>query len=150
MTPKSGLQSRQQRQALFAQHRHIAANARKGFRFRRAAEAPGDLLLHFDHAQIALGQIVLTIHAKVFQEEQDRLLVFAQPLQQIAGGTLFAAPVCTRRRQRLRMPPILIIEQFQEACLVSRLLHIQEQFLQVGGPDRSLFFCQKDQLGNLI
>ena len=92
MTAKSGLQSRQQRHALFAQRGHIAANARKGLRSRTAAEAPGDLLLHFDHAQIALRQIVIKIHAEVFQEEQDRLLVFAQPIQQIAGGTLFTAP----------------------------------------------------------
>src|SRR5713101_3421572 len=46
MTAKSGLQSRQQRHALFAQRGHIAANARKGLRSRTAAEAPGDLLLH--------------------------------------------------------------------------------------------------------
>jgi hypothetical protein len=65
MTLKSGLQSRQQRQALFAQRGQIAANARKGLRSRHASEAPGDLLLHFDHAQIALGQIVIKIHAKV-------------------------------------------------------------------------------------
>ena len=49
-----------------------------------------------DHAQIALRQIGIKIHAEVFQEEQNRLLVCAQPLQQIAGGTLFAAPACAR------------------------------------------------------
>ena len=164
MTSKSGLQSRQQRHALFAQRGQIAANARKGLRSRTAAEAAGDLLLHFDHAQIALGQIVIKIHAEVFQEEQDRLLVFTQPIQQIAGGTLFAASACARRRQRMRMQPISFMEQFQEAylpiddfqgvqpvlallaCLVGSLLHIQEQLLQVCGPARSLFFCQKDQL----
>ena len=80
MTSKSGLQSRQQRHALFAQRGQIAANARKALRSRTAAEAAGDLLLHFDHAQIALGQIVIKIHAEVFQEEQDRLLVFTQPI----------------------------------------------------------------------
>jgi hypothetical protein len=44
-----------------------------------------------DHAQIALRQIVFKIHAVDCQEEQNRPLVFAQPIQQIAGGTLFAA-----------------------------------------------------------
>ena len=44
-----------------------------------------------DHAQIALRQIVFKIHAEDCQEEQNRPLVFAQPIQQIAGGTLFAA-----------------------------------------------------------
>jgi hypothetical protein len=38
----------------------------------------------------------IKIHAEVFQEEQNRLLVFAQPLQQNAGGTLFAAPAYAR------------------------------------------------------
>ena len=123
MTTESGLQSRQQRHALFAQRGQIAANARKGFRSRHAAEAAGDLLLHLDHAQIALRQIVIKIHAEVFQEAQDRLLVFAQPIQQIAGGTLFAAPACARGRQwRMRMQPISFIEQFQEACAPNRRL----------------------------
>ena len=64
-----------------------------------------------DHAQIALRQIVIKIHAEDFQEEQNRLLVFAQPLQQIAGGTLFAAPAYARRCQRMRMQPISFSEQ---------------------------------------
>jgi hypothetical protein len=42
------------------------------------------------------GQIVIKINAEVFQEEQDRLLVFAQPIQQIAGGALFAAQPCAQ------------------------------------------------------
>lgn len=64
----------------------------------------------------------------------------------------------------MRMKPILIIEQFQEACLpiddfqrvkpgltlltclFCGLLHIQEQLLQVCGPHRALFFCQQHQL----
>ena len=58
MTTKSGLQSRQQRQALFAQRGQIAPNAAKGFSSSNAVEATGDLLLHFDHAHIPLRQIV--------------------------------------------------------------------------------------------
>jgi hypothetical protein len=58
MTTKSGLQRRQQRPTLFAQGRHIAANARKGLSTSQAAEAAGDFLLHFDHAQISLGEII--------------------------------------------------------------------------------------------
>ncbi len=58
MTTKSGLQSRQQRHALFAQRGQIAANARKGFRSRTAAEAAGDLLLHFCPAKVPLSLVV--------------------------------------------------------------------------------------------
>src|SRR3989442_9343372 len=117
MTTKSGLQSRQQRYALFAQRGQIAANAAKGLGESLAPEAAGDLLLHFDHAKISLGQIVIKIHSKILQEGQDCLLVFAQPIKQIAGGALFASPSCSRRRHGIRMKPISFSEQFQEACL---------------------------------
>ena len=164
MTTKSGLQSRQQRQALFAQRGHIAANAGKGLGASLATEAARDFLLHFDHAQIALRQIVIKIHAQILQEGQHRLLVFAQAIQQIAGGTLFASPSSTRRPNGMRMKPISFIEQFQEACLpiddfqriqpglsllpclVGGLLHVQEQLLEVCGPHRPLLFCQKHHL----
>jgi hypothetical protein len=164
MTTKSGLQSRQQRHALFAQRGQIASNAAKGLGESLAAEAPGDLLLHFNHPKISLSQIVIKIHTQILQEGQDSLLVFAQPIQQIAGSTLFAAPSSTRRRNGMRMQPISFIEQFQEVCLpiddfqrvkpglslltrlVGGLLHLQEQLLEVCGPHRPLFFCHKHQI----
>ena len=117
MTTESGLQSRQQRQALFAQRRQIAANATKGLSSSQTAEAPGDLLLDFDHAQISLGEIIVKIHTQILQEGENRLLVFAQPIKQIAGSTLFASPPSTRRPNGMRMQPIAFIEQFQEAGL---------------------------------
>jgi hypothetical protein len=40
-------------------------------------EAARDLLLHFDHAKISLGQIVVKIHPQIFQEAEDRFLMFA-------------------------------------------------------------------------
>jgi len=58
MTTQSGLQSRHQRDVLFAQGGQIAANAAEGLGPSYATEAAGDLLLHFDHAQISLRQIV--------------------------------------------------------------------------------------------
>ena len=164
MPTQSGLQSRQQRQALFAQRGQIAANATKGSGTSHATEAPGDLLLHFDHAKISLGKIVVKIHAQIFQEAEESMLVFAQAIQQIASGTLFASPSCTRRRQGMGIKPISFIEQFEEAglpiddfqrvqpglsllpCLVGGLLHVQEQLLEVCGPQRSLFFCHKHQI----
>src|SRR5713101_9272189 len=117
MTTKSGLQSRQQRQALFAQRGQIAANATKGLGSSHAAEAPGDLLLHFDHARISLGEIIVKIHMQILQEGQHRLLVCAQAIKQIAGSTLFASPSSTRRPNGMRMKPISFSEQFQEAGL---------------------------------
>src|SRR5262249_25493635 len=105
MTTKSGLQRRQQRQTFFVQPGQIAANAGKGLGESLAPEATGDLLLHFDHAKIALSQIVIKIHPKILQESQDRLLMFAQAIKQIAGGTLFASPTSTRRRNGRRMKP---------------------------------------------
>src|SRR5437868_1679688 len=56
MTTQSRLQSRQQRKTLFAQGRQIATNTAKSLCARQSAEAARHLLLHFDHAQIALGQ----------------------------------------------------------------------------------------------
>ena len=58
MTTKSGLQSRQQRHALFARRGYIASNAAKGLGESLATKATGDFLLHFDHAKISLSQIV--------------------------------------------------------------------------------------------
>ena len=74
MTAQSGLQSRQQRQALFAQRGHIAANAAKGLGSSHAAEAPRDLLLDFDHAQISLRLIGRTTDSKVSKANNSFLL----------------------------------------------------------------------------
>jgi hypothetical protein len=95
---------------LFTQRGQIATNAAKGLGTSHAAEATGDLLLHFDHAQISLRQIVIKIYSKILQEGQDRLLVFAQAIKQIASGTLFASSSCSRRRKSMRMKPIPFIE----------------------------------------
>src|SRR5437763_14405684 len=47
-----------------AQGRHIATNAAKSMGTRQTAEAAGDLLLHFEHAQIALGQVVVKVRSE--------------------------------------------------------------------------------------
>lgn len=46
MTGEGRLQSRKQRDALFAQGGHIATNATKSLGSGQTAETPGDLLLH--------------------------------------------------------------------------------------------------------
>jgi len=58
MADQSLFQGHQQSKTLFPQGREIAANAAKGHRTSGRAEAAGDLLLDFDHAQISLGEIV--------------------------------------------------------------------------------------------
>ena len=100
MTTQSRLQSRQQRKTLFAQGRQVATNTAKGLCSRQSAEAARHLLLHFDHAQTPLGQMVVKIHPQIFQEAEDRLLVFAQTVEQVACGTLFDAPPGPRRSCR--------------------------------------------------
>src|SRR2546423_1156681 len=97
MTTKGGLQSRQDRQTLFAQRGQVATNARKGVSESLTAEATGDLLLHFDHAQISLSQIVVKIYPQILQEGEHGFLLFAQAIEQIARGTLCASPALASR-----------------------------------------------------
>src|SRR5437588_2184027 len=164
MTTQSGLQSRQQRQTLFAQGRHIATNTAKRLCSRQTAEAARHLLLHFDHAQIPLGQIVVKIHPQIFQEAEDRFLVFAQTVEQVACGTLFDAPPGPRRSCRSWGDLIAFIkhaekcefpiEHFQRiepalslfACLLGSLLHREQQFFEIGRPDGPLLLGLKYQL----
>src|SRR5947208_15765049 len=111
MTTKSGLQRRQQRPTLFAQRRQIAANASKGLSTSQAAEAAGDFLLHFDHAKISLGQIIVKVHPQILQEGEDGFLLFAQTIEQIARITLFAATPFARGSRSSRVSLIPLIEQ---------------------------------------
>ena len=152
MTTQSRLQSRQQRKTLFAQGRQIATNTAKSLCARQTAEAARHLLLHFDHAKIPLGQIVVKIHAQVFQEAEESLLVFAQTIEQVAGGTLFGASSFPRGSKSSWMGLIPLIEDGHKlgfpiddlqpiqvtcpplSCLLSRFLHIQQQGFEIGGP----------------
>ncbi len=79
--------------------RAIAPNATKGLDSREIAKAARNLLLHFDHAHISLGQIIVKGDRQVVQEGQQvtcsgdlwrglaRLL-----LSSAAGGLSFAQP----------------------------------------------------------
>src|SRR5438270_12657039 len=96
MTAKSGLQSRQEREFLFAQRGQIAANPAKSVCTSKTAETARDLLLDLDHAQIAFSEVVVKIHAQIFQKAEDGFLVFVQAVEQISGGTLFASPLFPR------------------------------------------------------
>ena len=58
MTKKGLLQGREQIASLFVQRRQIATDATKDLGSGLGAKAARDLLLHFDHANVALGQRV--------------------------------------------------------------------------------------------
>ncbi len=163
MTRQSHLQRRQERKPLFAQGRQIATNPAKGAGTRQAAEAPGDLLLHFEHAQIALGQIVVKVHPQILQEAEDRLLVCAHAVEQIAGGTLFDASLGARRGGGSRREAICLIQHAEKgafpiqhlqrieprlallACVLGGLLHQEQQVDEFGCPHGFLLFGLKDQ-----
>ncbi len=58
MTSKRVIKCREQCDPLLAQGREVTADATEHRHPLFGAEAPGDLLLHFDHAQIALRLVV--------------------------------------------------------------------------------------------
>src|SRR5712692_3713702 len=91
MTSQGLLQSRKQRESLFAQRREVASNATKGQGTIPTAKTARNFLLNFDHANIAFGLRIVKRHAEVNQESQDGILVLGQPVEQIAGRAVFAS-----------------------------------------------------------
>src|SRR5579875_1477571 len=164
MTREGGLQSRQERKPLFAQGRQIAANATKGLGSGQRAEAAGDLLLHFDHAQVALGLIVVKLDTQIFQKAEDGFLMFAQAIQQVAGRTLFDAPTASRWGGRSWGKLIGFLKHAQKgafpiphfqriestlalcSCLLGGLFHRQQQLFELDRPGGSVLLGLKDQL----
>jgi hypothetical protein len=55
---------------LLAHRRKIAANVTKSRRAALCAKGPRNLLLHFDHAQVALGLVVSKRDGEVIQKGQ--------------------------------------------------------------------------------
>src|SRR5207342_1637198 len=99
MTEQSRFKGSQDGQALLAQGGDIATNATKRLGADQAAETAGDLLLNFDHANIALGQTIIKWDGEIVQEGQHSLLLVAESVEQIAGGTLLAPSFALGRRQ---------------------------------------------------
>src|SRR6266853_138549 len=102
MADQSLFQSSQHSEALLAQRREIASDAAEGHSESLRAETAGDLLLHFDHPQITLRKAVVERHGEVVQEQQHRLLVLGQAIEQIASRRLFAPPFRTGLWWRVR------------------------------------------------
>ena len=82
-----------------------------------ATKGARHFLLHFDHAKISLGEVVVKRHTQVLQEEQEGVLMFAQPVQQIPGGMLFAFAAFAFWGRGAWMRLIPFGEQSQEAGL---------------------------------
>src|SRR5579885_2078206 len=91
MTIQSQSQSRKQRLSLFSERGEVAPDAAKVQGATPTAKTAGDLLLDFEHANIALSLRVVERHTQIVQKGQDRILMPGQPVEQIASGALFAS-----------------------------------------------------------
>src|SRR6266478_6123624 len=117
MTKKGLLQGGEQIKTLFAQAREIRAKTAKDLSSLRRAEAARNLLLHFEHAKVSLGLRIVERHTQILQESQDRLLVQALPVEQIARCRLFASSFFRDRRRRIgRIGLIADLEHGLIAC----------------------------------
>src|SRR5260370_32291590 len=95
MPTKSGLQSRQQRDVLFAQGGQIAPNAAKSFSTRERAKTSRNLLLELDHAHIPFRLIVVKIHTEIFQDAEEGVLLVARSIEPFAATTLLVSSPCS-------------------------------------------------------
>ena len=92
MARESMSKCREQCDPLLAQGRQVRADATEHHHPNFRAETAGDLLLHFDHAQISLGLVVVKGHRKIVQEPQHGPLALREAIQQIASRALFGSP----------------------------------------------------------
>src|SRR5438876_11393985 len=90
MADQGLFQSGQHSETLLAQRREIASDAAEGLSTSRRAETARDLLLDFDHPNIALREAIVERHSEVVQEQQHGLLVRGQTIEQVASCRLFA------------------------------------------------------------
>ncbi len=78
---KDGLQGGQQRLALLAQGREVAAQAGERLGAGIAAEAARHLLLDLEPTQVALGLVVIEGNCEIVEEGQHLVLAEHEPLQ---------------------------------------------------------------------
>src|SRR5438034_2915845 len=83
MSAQRGLQSGEQVRALLAQGGQVTTNAAEGNHSRFTAERARDLLLHFDHANISLGLVIVKRHSEVFQEGKHCFFAHLKPIKQV-------------------------------------------------------------------
>ena len=85
MTFKHTFKSLESVSCLLANRGDVAADAAEGAGTLLSAEAAGDLLLHLEHADILLGQIIVERHPKVVHEAQRLTTILSQTGQQVLG-----------------------------------------------------------------
>ncbi len=120
MPTQSSLQSGKQGHPLLAQGRQVATNAAEGQNSGFRAEGARNLLLHFDHPNVALGLIIVKRHGEIFQEGQHQLPTSLKSIEQVVGRMPFARPWQRRaaRGWRVGLPtlfnqPIIFASQSQ-------------------------------------
>ena len=174
MPQKGVLECSQQFDALFAQGREVAADAAKHGNALLGAEAAGDLLLHFDHAQISLGLVVIKGDRKIVQEAQHGPLALAESIQQIASRALFGSPWgslglvglagCSRRGIGLIALDEELIIATKQACQQQQIqlvlaqgfspldlgFHFQQEILHLASPSLLEFFLYKGQFSQVM
>src|SRR5438876_9795130 len=111
MADQGLFQSGQHSEPLLAQRREIASDAAEGLSASRRAETARDLLLDFDHPNIALREAIVERHGEVVQEQQHRLLVLGKAIEQIASCRLFAPTSLACLWWRIRRVGLLALGQ---------------------------------------
>jgi hypothetical protein len=169
MSSQGLFESRKHRKPLLAQGREIAADATEASETLFGAEATGDLLLDFDHAQIALCLVVAKGHSEIDQERQHLPFVLRKPIQQIASGMLFGVS-STRffdgNRGRIGLIPqgqedfIASMEAAQRQDIQFPLarglrsfhcrFHLQQQFFHLPGPILLVVFFDEGQFAQMM
>lgn len=92
MTSKGVVECREEINALFSESGEVAANTTEHGDPLLRSEAPRDFLLDFDHAQIALGLIVVKGDRKIEEKPQYSPLAHREAIQQITRWVLFGSP----------------------------------------------------------
>ncbi len=116
------------------------------------------------HAKIPFGEVVVKRHSQVREESQHGVLMFAQPIQEIATGMLFGSPSFSFRGEDAGMNPIALIEQRQETsvpvsdlgwgkpqaatctCVIGGALHQEQQAFHFDRPPQAHLLREKAQL----
>lgn len=91
MSSQSVWQSQKQRKAPFSEHGKIATEATQVHRPWLTAKTAGNLLLHFHHVDVALGQRAIQGHIQVVHKDQYGVFVLRRMIEQVARRTLFAS-----------------------------------------------------------
>ena len=109
-------------------------------------------MLHFDHAQIALGLLVVKGDGKIEQEAQHRPFALGEAIQQIACRTLFGSPWGALGLCRLaggRRRGIGLVAFGQDGVIATKQVCQQQRFHRAG-PGLLEFFFDAGQFAQMM